>query len=55
MGLYPGDPGEPGFDCSGSVVNAGNDCKIKEVRCGDDAFGIIWGCLKTYGTCKERS
>jgi hypothetical protein len=55
MGLYFGDPGVPGLDCSGSVVNAGINCKIMEVRCGNDAFGLVWDCPKTYGTCKERS
>ncbi|CAJ1424888.1 unnamed protein product, partial [Effrenium voratum] len=62
MGMYPGDPGDPGLDCSGTaprreaVVNvedAGNKgaefSKLKcGLRCGDDAFGIVWGCLKTY-------
>ena len=54
MGLYPGDPGDPGLDCSGTVINVGANCKLNEVRCGDDAFGIVWGCLKTYGACKEQ-
>ena len=46
MGMYPGDPGEPGLDCSGTVVNVATEAK--GLRCGDDAFGIVWGCLKSY-------
>ena len=48
MGMYPGDPGDPGLDCSGTVVNVEAGKNKGGLRCGDDAFGIVWGCLKTY-------
>ncbi|CAL1148755.1 unnamed protein product [Cladocopium goreaui] len=50
MGMYPGDPGDPGLDCSGTVVNVEAGKNKGGLRCGDDAFGIVWGCLKTYAT-----
>ncbi|CAK9055131.1 unnamed protein product [Durusdinium trenchii] len=50
MGMYPGDPGDPGLDCSGTVVNVEGGKNPGGLRCGDDAFGIVWGCLKTYAT-----
>eukprot|EP00971_Amphidinium_carterae_P068491 1356014-Amphidinium_carterae.1 len=46
MGLYPGDPGNPGGDCAGTVCNTGAD--VTDLRPGDDVFGIAWGCLQTY-------
>ena len=27
MGMYPGDPGEPGLDCAGTVVNVAQGTK----------------------------
>ncbi|OLQ16560.1 Beta-ketoacyl synthase N-terminal domain protein, partial [Cryptosporidium hominis] len=48
MGLYPGDPGPPGGDCSGTVVAV---CEgVKHIKVGDNVFGIAPGCLKTYVT-----
>merc|ERR1712146_392367 len=37
LGLYPGDPGQPGSDCSGIVVAV-----------GEEVYGMARGCLKTY-------
>lgn len=37
-----GDGNLRGFNGTGALVPAGG------LRCGDDAFGIVWGCLKTY-------
>ncbi|OLQ15734.1 putative acyl transferase, partial [Cryptosporidium hominis] len=48
MGLYPGDPGPPGGDCSGTVVAVGEG--VKHIKVGDNVFGIAPGCLKTYVT-----
>ncbi|KAJ1604296.1 type I fatty acid synthase, partial [Cryptosporidium canis] len=48
MGLYPGDPGPPGGDCSGTVVAVGDG--VKHIQVGDNVFGIAPGCLKTYVT-----
>ncbi|KAH8741342.1 hypothetical protein FG386_003518 [Cryptosporidium ryanae] len=48
MGLYPGDPGPPGGDCSGTVVAVGEG--VKHISVGDNVFGIAPGCLKTFVT-----
>ncbi|KAF7455817.1 Type I fatty acid synthase, partial [Cryptosporidium felis] len=48
MGLYPGDPGPPGSDCSGTVVAVGEG--VKDFKVGDNVFGIAPGCLKTFVT-----
>jgi acyl transferase domain-containing protein/NADPH:quinone reductase-like Zn-dependent oxidoreductase/NAD(P)-dependent dehydrogenase (short-subunit alcohol dehydrogenase family)/acyl carrier protein len=45
MGMYPGDPGYPGGDSSGTVVAVSEGTKFKV---GDDVFGIAWGCVRTY-------
>lgn len=46
MGLYPGDPGMPGADCAGTVVELGEG--VQNVRLADDVFGEAPGCLSTY-------
>ncbi|CAE8655636.1 unnamed protein product [Polarella glacialis] len=46
MGLYPGDPGQPGADCSGTVLELGE--KVEHIRPGEDVFGEAPGCLSTY-------
>ncbi|CAE8591853.1 unnamed protein product [Polarella glacialis] len=48
MGLYPGDPGHPGADTSGTVTATAAD--VSHIRCGDDVFGESLGCLNTYNT-----
>ncbi|CEM36439.1 unnamed protein product, partial [Vitrella brassicaformis CCMP3155] len=48
MGLYPGDPGPPGSDCSGIVTRLGPE--INHLKLGDDVYGIAAGCLRTYVT-----
>jgi acyl transferase domain-containing protein len=48
MGLYPGDPGPPGSDFSGTIVRV--DAKVEGWRIGDDVFGVALGCLRTYAT-----
>ncbi|KAL7068433.1 putative type I fatty acid synthase [Cryptosporidium serpentis] len=48
MGLYPGDPGPPGGDCSGIVVAIGEG--VSHLQVGDYVFGVAPGCLKTYVT-----
>eukprot|EP00435_Cladocopium_sp_Y103_P035571 s1052_g9.t1 len=47
MGLYPGDPGEPGLDCSGIIADGSS------FALGEDVFGISFGCLRTYAAIKE--
>ncbi|KAH8584212.1 polyketide synthase, partial [Cryptosporidium sp. chipmunk genotype I] len=48
MGLYPGDPGKPGSDFSGTVVSVGSG--VKNIQVGDDVFGLSQGCIETYHT-----
>eukprot|EP00916_Digyalum_oweni_P013101 GHVL01021542.1.p1 GENE.GHVL01021542.1~~GHVL01021542.1.p1 ORF type:complete len:1467 (-),score=307.37 GHVL01021542.1:170-4027(-) len=45
LGLYPGDPGPVGGDCSG-IITYGNDI----YNIGDEVFGLSPGCLKTFST-----
>ncbi|CAE7306072.1 ppsC [Symbiodinium microadriaticum] len=53
MGMYPGDPGNPGGDCAGTVCSVGGGGKeAAGLRPGHDVFGIAWGCLQTYA-CTE--
>jgi NADPH:quinone reductase-like Zn-dependent oxidoreductase len=46
LGLYPGDPGNPGGDCSGTVVSVSDG--VTAFAPGDDVFGITEGCVRTY-------
>jgi len=46
MGLYPGDPGPPGADCSGTVLEVGEG--VEHLRVAEDIFGEAPGCLSTY-------
>ncbi|CDJ61345.1 AMP-dependent synthetase and ligase, related, partial [Eimeria maxima] len=48
MDLYPGDPGPPGADFSGTVVAVGDE--VEHVRVGDRVYGIAPGALRTYAT-----
>ena len=52
MDLYPGDPGDPGLDCAGTVVEVGSS--VTDLKPGDDVFGIALGCLQTYATTDRR-
>eukprot|EP00921_Rhytidocystis_pertsovi_P009458 GHVQ01015209.1.p1 GENE.GHVQ01015209.1~~GHVQ01015209.1.p1 ORF type:complete len:3891 (+),score=563.52 GHVQ01015209.1:853-12525(+) len=52
MDLYPGDPGPPGADSSGTVVAVGGEAS--KHRVGDAVFGLAAGCLKSYvTTCSD--
>jgi len=46
MGLYPGDPGMPGADCAGTVLELGD--RVEHLRPAEDVFGEAPGCLSTY-------
>ena len=50
LDMYPGDPGDPGGDCSGVVVEVGPGCVEAgcELRAGDAVFGLAAGCLATH-------
>jgi acyl transferase domain-containing protein/NADPH:quinone reductase-like Zn-dependent oxidoreductase/acyl carrier protein len=44
MGMYPGDPGDPGCEFAGTVVNVGKN--VTSLLAGDEVLGIGSGCLK---------
>jgi hypothetical protein len=46
MGLYPGDPGMPGADSAGTVLEVGEE--VTHVKPGEDVFGESPGCLQYY-------
>ncbi|CAE7415002.1 pikAI [Symbiodinium natans] len=48
LDLYPGDPGDPGLDCSGILVDP-----QESIPSGTKLFGISFGCLRTFATVKE--
>ncbi|CAK9097816.1 unnamed protein product [Durusdinium trenchii] len=50
MGLYPGDPGDPGLDCSGIVAQSDDRLPFD---LGESVFGISFGCLRSYADIKE--
>ncbi|CAE7420883.1 pikAI [Symbiodinium sp. CCMP2456] len=50
LDLYPGDPGDPGLDCSGIAFDDGPDAVALP---GTRLFGISFGCLRTFATVKE--
>ncbi|KAK9866522.1 hypothetical protein WJX84_008502 [Apatococcus fuscideae] len=46
LGMYPGDPGNPGADCAGIVTAVG--CAVQDLhKVGDYVFGQAEGCLGT--------
>ena len=48
LGLYPGDPGEPGSDCAGTVVHVGSRAAgASGLRVGDRVYGLAHGCMGT--------
>ncbi|CAE7840888.1 pikAII [Symbiodinium sp. CCMP2592] len=53
LDLYPGDPGEPGLDCSGIVLDGPHAAHA--ALPGTRLFGISFGCLRTFATIKDRS
>ena len=46
LGMYPGDPGPPGGDCSGVVVSCGSG--VTSLRPGDAVFGLACGSLGSH-------
>eukprot|EP00775_Hariotina_reticulata_P007135 gene7135-7350_t len=45
LGMYPGDPGAPGSDVAGLVVQAGPDSSLQP---GQAVFGLAEGCLGSH-------
>ena len=45
LGMYPGDPGPPGGDCSGTVIRSSDD---RQHSVGDAVFGLAAGSLGSH-------
>eukprot|EP00889_Picochlorum_renovo_P006745 jgi/Picre1/33775/NNA_001254.t1 len=43
--MYPGDPGPPGSDCAGVILETGDN--VAHLKRGDAVFGLAHGCLGT--------
>ncbi|BDA51455.1 probable oleandomycin polyketide synthase, modules 5 and 6 [Coccomyxa sp. Obi] len=54
LGMYPGDPGEPGGDVAGIVAAVGRDVRHLH-RVGDAVFGQAAGCLGSAVLCDART
>lgn len=49
LGMYPGDPGAPGGDCAGVVVQAGPlESGQLQLALGQAVFGLAAGCLGSH-------
>ena len=46
LGMYPGDPGQPGSECAGEVVNVG--AEVAHLRPGDKVVTLAAGCMRSY-------
>ncbi len=47
LGMYPGDPGQPGGDCAGVVARVADGCP-SGLQPGDAVFGLAAGSLGSY-------
>ncbi len=48
LGMYPGDPGQPGSECAGAVVNVG--AAVTHLQPGDMVVALAPGCMRSYLT-----
>lgn len=48
LGMYPGDPGQPGSECAGTVVAVGPG--VADLRPGDEVVALASGSFRTYLT-----
>lgn len=55
LGMYPGDPGAPGGDCSGLVVGASSEYHKSAPSVGDAVFGLAAGCLGTHVSANPKT
>ena len=53
LGMYPGDPGPPGGDCAGIVVQVGRD--VSKLRIGQAVFGQAIGSLGSVVAINEHT
>ena len=53
LGEYPGDPGQPGLDCSGTVT-AIDTSNITHLSPHERSFGFAFGSLASYATTDAR-
>jgi acyl transferase domain-containing protein/acyl carrier protein len=49
LGMYPGDAGNPGFECSGVVTAVG--AGVEHVRLGDEVVAIAADSMASHVTC----
>lgn len=52
LGLYPGEPGPLGDECSGDVIAIGAD--VTELQPGDAVFGLAPACFGTHATTRAK-
>ncbi|MFI5837515.1 SDR family NAD(P)-dependent oxidoreductase [Micromonospora sp. NPDC051300] len=52
LGLYPGDPGPPGGEAAGVVVEVGAD--VTDLRPGDRVLGVFTGCFGPVAVTDRR-
>jgi NADPH:quinone reductase-like Zn-dependent oxidoreductase/SAM-dependent methyltransferase/acyl carrier protein len=48
LGMYPGDPGQPGSECAGEVVAVGST--VTGLQPGDKVVALAPGCMRSYVT-----
>ena len=48
LGMYPGDPGQPGSECAGTVIAVGED--VTGFNVGDKVVALAPGCMRTHLT-----
>ena len=53
LGMYPGDPGLPGTDVSGVVVDTGPG--VSSLQCGQAVFGLAPGCFGSHVVSREET
>ena len=48
LGMYPGDPGQPGSECAGTIVAVGPG--VVDLRPGDEVVALASGSFRSYCT-----
>lgn len=56
LGMYPGDPGDPGGDCAGVIVQGDlNSDGMHLAGPGDAVFGLAGGCLGSHVVASSQT